>query len=176
MGRGFCARRTGEHLEPDRDNSLDAALDSFAGEGFAGFAWSTVNPELVVAAVSQAYEGTLVDAASPRASFEGLYYSADSGATWTLATITDDSGRGRAGAERHFCDSGWQCGDFGGVESGAAAVCGGGALPRLLPVLGRHHLDADGGAARLGADDRILSYQFRQHRFTGCPIFAGRWR
>ena len=37
-------------------------LWSFAGEGFAGFAWSTVNPELVVAAVSQAYEGTLVNA------------------------------------------------------------------------------------------------------------------
>ncbi len=33
----------------------------FAGEGFAGFAWSTVNPQLVVAAVSQAYEDTLVE-------------------------------------------------------------------------------------------------------------------
>ena len=37
-------------------------MREFTGEGFAGFAWSTVNPQLVVAAVSQAYEGTLVNA------------------------------------------------------------------------------------------------------------------
>ena len=65
---------------------------AFAGEGFAGFAWSTVSPQLVVAAVSQAYEGTLVDAERPGVSYEGLYYSSDSGATWHLATITDGSG------------------------------------------------------------------------------------
>ncbi|MGA2086648.1 MAG: choice-of-anchor D domain-containing protein, partial [Terracidiphilus sp.] len=64
----------------------------FAGEGFAGFAWSTVNPQLVVAAVSQAYEGTLVNADRPNESYEGLYYSLDSGATWNLATITDGAG------------------------------------------------------------------------------------
>ena len=65
---------------------------SFAGEGFAGFAWSTVNPQLVAAAVSQAYEGTLVDAAVANSSYQGLYYSADSGVTWNLATITDGAG------------------------------------------------------------------------------------
>jgi hypothetical protein len=62
---------------------------SFAGEGFAGFAWSTVNQQRVVAAVSQAYEGTLVNAELPGKSYEGLYYSSDGGATWSLATITD---------------------------------------------------------------------------------------
>jgi hypothetical protein len=67
-------------------------LWGFAGEGFAGFAWSTVNPQLVVAAVSQAYEGTLVNADWPGRSYEGLYYSPDSGATWNLATITDGGG------------------------------------------------------------------------------------
>jgi hypothetical protein len=65
----------------------------FVGEGFAGFAWSTANPQLVVAAISQAYEGALVNAeissGSYYGSYEGLYYSSDSGATWTLATITD---------------------------------------------------------------------------------------
>ena len=61
----------------------------FAGEGFAGFAWSTVNPQMVVAAVSQAYEATLVNALQPDRSFEGLYYSADGGATWNLAAVTD---------------------------------------------------------------------------------------
>jgi hypothetical protein len=62
---------------------------SFSGEGFAGFAWSTLNPQLVVAAVSQAYEGTLVDAIDPMTSYQGLYYSSDGGATWHLARITD---------------------------------------------------------------------------------------
>jgi hypothetical protein len=62
---------------------------SFAGEGIAGFAWSTVNQQLVVVAVSQAYEGTLVNADWPGQSYEGLYYSSDGGATWSLARITD---------------------------------------------------------------------------------------
>ncbi len=65
---------------------------SFVGEGFAGFAWSTVDPQLVVAAVSQAYEGTLVSANQSGISYEGLYYSTDAGASWNLATITDGNG------------------------------------------------------------------------------------
>ncbi len=76
---------------------LEAGLSnqdySFVGEGFAGFAWSTASPQQVVAAVSQAYEGTLVDADRSNLSYEGLYYSTDGGATWHLSTITDGSGR-----------------------------------------------------------------------------------
>lgn len=64
----------------------------FIGEGFAGFAWSTSSPQLVVAAVSQAYEGTLVDASLENLSYEGLYYSSDAGVTWHLARITDING------------------------------------------------------------------------------------
>jgi hypothetical protein len=64
-------------------------LYSFIGEGFAGFAFSTANPQLVVAAVSQAWEGVLVDADRQGSSYKGLYYSNDGGATWSLATITD---------------------------------------------------------------------------------------
>ncbi|MGB6687889.1 MAG: choice-of-anchor D domain-containing protein [Terracidiphilus sp.] len=75
---------------------------SFSGEGFAGFAWSTVNPEIVVAAVSQALEGTLVNAGFPQSSYEGLYYSTDSGATWSLATITDGSGEDIQGPNDPF--------------------------------------------------------------------------
>ena len=73
----------------DFEQGLSSYDFSFAGEGFAGFAWSTVNPQLVVAAVSQAYEGTLVNAELPEESYEGLYYSSDAGVTWHLATITD---------------------------------------------------------------------------------------
>lgn len=64
----------------------------FLGEGFAGFAWSTVNPQLVVGAVSQAYEGTLVNVDLSNRSYEGLYYSTDAGATWNLAAISDGAG------------------------------------------------------------------------------------
>ena len=77
----------------DEEDGLSTQDYSFAGNGFAGFAWSTVNPQVVVTAVSQAYEGTLVDASRVTTSFEGLYYSSDSGATWHLATITDGSGK-----------------------------------------------------------------------------------
>ena len=76
----------------DEEEGLSALDYSFVGQGFAGFAWSTVNPQLVVAAVSQAYEGTLVGADWPLTSYEGLFYSTDSGATWHLATISDGNG------------------------------------------------------------------------------------
>ena len=64
----------------------------FYGEGFAGFAWSTLNPQLVVAAVSQSAESQLVDAEVDGTSYKGLYYSLDSGTTWLLARITDGNG------------------------------------------------------------------------------------
>ena len=67
----------------------------FVGNGFAGFAWSTTNPNLVVAAVSQAAEGTEVNAAVNASlagtSVMGLYYSSDAGQTWYLATISDST-------------------------------------------------------------------------------------
>jgi hypothetical protein len=77
----------------DLEDNLSTQDYKFVGEGFAGFAWSTTSTELVVAAVSQAYEGTLVNADQPSYSYEGLYYSQDAGATWHLATITDGSGQ-----------------------------------------------------------------------------------
>ena len=77
----------------DLEDGLSVQDFGFVGEGFAGFAWSTTNPRLVVAAASQAYEGTLVDAEWPGLSYEGLYYSSDSGATWHLARITDGNGK-----------------------------------------------------------------------------------
>jgi hypothetical protein len=76
----------------DSEDGLGTRDVVFSGEGFAGFAWSTVNPQLVVAAVTESFEGDVVDANEPNANCEGLYYSSDSGATWHLATITDGSG------------------------------------------------------------------------------------
>jgi hypothetical protein len=77
----------------DANDHLGLENYAFFGEGFAGFAWSTVNPQIVVAAVSQAYEGDAVNAVEPGASLQGLYYSSDSGATWHLARITDGNGQ-----------------------------------------------------------------------------------
>ncbi|WP_058188130.1 beta strand repeat-containing protein [Terracidiphilus gabretensis] len=64
----------------------------FTGLGFAGFAWSTANTQVAVAAVSEAYEGLLVNAQQPGLSFAGLYYSGDAGATWHLSRIVDPNG------------------------------------------------------------------------------------
>jgi hypothetical protein len=74
----------------------------FTGEGIAGFAWSTVNPQLVVVAVSQAYAGSIENAEISGASYEGLYYSTDAGATWSLATITDGGGYNVQGPHNEF--------------------------------------------------------------------------
>ena len=68
-----------------------AGNHSFVGEGFAGFAWSGTSSGLVVAAVSQAARGQVVNASNAGYSVQGLYYSADSGGTWQMATIQDGS-------------------------------------------------------------------------------------
>ena len=86
----------------DLEQGLGAADVSFVGEGVAGFAWSTVNPQVVVAAVSQAYEGTLVNATELGTSCQGLYYSADGGLTWHLATISDGTGNDVQGPKDLF--------------------------------------------------------------------------
>lgn len=67
---------------------------SFVGEAFAGFAWSTTNPNLVVAAVTHSVDGTInnVDP-PPQVSETGLYYSTDAGQTWLMATIEDGPGQ-----------------------------------------------------------------------------------
>jgi hypothetical protein len=64
---------------------------TFVGLGFAGFAWSASSPGTVVAAVSQAAEGVLVNAADATNAVMGLYYSIDSGASWKMATLMDGS-------------------------------------------------------------------------------------
>ncbi len=86
----------------DVQDGLSGQNFSFAGEGIAGFAWNTSNPQIVVAAVSQAYEGKLVNAVEPGISYQGLYYSSDAGATWHLSTITDGSGADVQGPGYHY--------------------------------------------------------------------------
>ena len=68
-----------------------AGNHTFVGMGVAGFAWSSTSPRLVVAAMSQAAEGVLVNAPDPIYSVMGLYYSLDAGSTWQMGTIEDGS-------------------------------------------------------------------------------------
>ncbi len=74
-------------------NSMDGlnGNHTFSGLGFAGFAWSGATPGLVVAAVSQAAEGVLVNAVNAGNSVMGIYYSTDAGVTWQMATLMDGS-------------------------------------------------------------------------------------
>ncbi len=62
---------------------------SFAGLSFAGFAWSTVSPNLVIAAVAGSYQAVVENAGYQGISRMGLYYSQDAGQSWQLATIED---------------------------------------------------------------------------------------
>ena len=74
-----------------RDQAMNGGFAnySFAGNGFAGFAWSTANPNLVVAAVSQSTESTVVNTDFSNVAERGLYYSTDAGKTWLLGTLSD---------------------------------------------------------------------------------------
>jgi hypothetical protein len=64
---------------------------SFSGLGFAGFAWSSTTPGTVVAAVSQAAEGLLVNVEGTGDSVMGLYYSTVAGVTWQMSIVMDGS-------------------------------------------------------------------------------------
>ena len=78
---------------------------SFLGLGFSGFAWSTTNPQFVVAALASSTEASLVNGVQSSASVMGIYYSSDAGATWQLATIQDSAGQEIEGPDMDF--SGW---------------------------------------------------------------------
>jgi hypothetical protein len=65
---------------------------SFAGNAFSGFAWSTTNPSLAVAAVTTSFDGfinNINNSGTHNVAEAGLYYSPDAGQTWYLATIED---------------------------------------------------------------------------------------
>ena len=63
---------------------------SFVGLGVAEIAFSTLNPGVVVAAMTQSVEGDVVNAENS-SSVMGLYVSNDAGQTWQMATIMDGS-------------------------------------------------------------------------------------
>ncbi len=74
-----------------QSNDGAAGKHSFFGLSVAGLAFSSANPSLAVAALSQAAEGAIVNAPISATSEMGLYYSTDAGLTWQMATILDGS-------------------------------------------------------------------------------------
>lgn len=65
----------------------DVSGRSFAGLGFSKIAFSTANPQLVVAAAATAYTGEL-EGLSNQANL-GIYVSSNGGQSWTYASILD---------------------------------------------------------------------------------------
>jgi hypothetical protein len=80
---------------------------TFVGNAFAGFAWSSVSPNLAVAAVSQSEYGAVLQMPNQQ-SILGLYYSSDAGITWQLATLEDGS---------HVIQSAQDAGTFGNAAT-----------------------------------------------------------
>ena len=78
-------------IQQSSDILSSAPNHSFVGLSVAGFAWSSSTPGLVVAALSQAAEGVLVNAPDTTYSVMGLYYSTDAGVTWQMGIIEDGS-------------------------------------------------------------------------------------
>ena len=61
----------------------------FAGLGFSQIAFSSANPNLVVAAAGSASEGVAEGLENPVAINRGLYYSTNAGVSWLIANISD---------------------------------------------------------------------------------------
>jgi len=69
--------------------SSDASPRSFAGLGFSKIAFSTTNPQLVVAAAAGASMGVQEGLEDPITVNRGIYYSANGGVSWKYASIKD---------------------------------------------------------------------------------------
>jgi hypothetical protein len=62
---------------------------SFAGLGFSKIVFNTANPSLVVAAAAGATQGVTEGLEDPVIANRGLYYSNDSGQSWSYAIVKD---------------------------------------------------------------------------------------
>lgn len=150
-------------------------LYSFSGEAIAGFAWSTANQQRVVMAVSQAYEGSLVNATWTGTSYEGLYYSSDAGASWSQATISDGAGTDVQGPNDLFASP----------DGNAATSVVWNAVRKLFFAAVRFHgyyQSTDGitwtrmvnqPGANLQASAELCPTNVGYTGTTGCPIFRG---
>lgn len=63
---------------------------NFSGVGFSKIAFSSVNPNLVVAAAASASQGIIQGLEIPANLNRGIYYSTDAGLTWHAASISEN--------------------------------------------------------------------------------------
>ncbi len=140
------------------------------GLGVAGFAWSNASPNLVVAALSQAAEGVLVNAPDANYSVMGLYYSMDAGVTWQMGTIEDGS---------QFVQ---RVGPGGGPGNAATAVVWNAVRQRFYAAVRAHgyYESADGAtwtrlARQPGVGLTLAACPTNPGSAgsMGCPIFRG---
>ncbi len=131
-GEGILRRANADSAWATIVQSVDAAPHSFAGEGFAGFAWGS--SDTVVAAVVQALDGLVVNALQAN-SVEGLYYSLDAGATWQLSTISDvaDPVAGSPGIVQSGTSS------FSGYDGNAATAVVWNSVRKMFYAAIRYH-------------------------------------
>src|SRR5215470_6482120 len=71
---------------------------SFAGLGFSKIAFSTANPQLVVATAAAATQGFVLGLENPVTVNRGIYYSQDAGASWHYASVKDGGSTVSAGS------------------------------------------------------------------------------
>src|SRR5215468_6365958 len=71
---------------------------SFAGLGFSKIAFSTANPQLVVAAAAAATQGFVLGLENPVTVNRGIYYSQDAGVSWHYASVKDGGSTVSAGS------------------------------------------------------------------------------
>lgn len=64
---------------------------TFAGLGFSKIAFSTTNPQIVVAAAAAATQGFALGLENPVTVNRGIYYSQDAGVSWHYASVKDGS-------------------------------------------------------------------------------------
>lgn len=69
--------------------TTDASPVSFKGIGFSSFAFSTANNQVVVAGGAVTSLGNVFGLTAQSGGHSGVYFSADAGATWKSATMTD---------------------------------------------------------------------------------------
>jgi hypothetical protein len=133
---------------------------SFAGIGFSQIAFSTSNPNLVVAAAASASEGIIEGLESPLGPNRGLYFSNDGGATWTAATVRD--------------------GGSAVLDASATSVVFNAAAGKFYAAL-RHHgfyVSSDGAnwtrlATQPGLGLTPVACPAQSVQPSGCPIYRG---
>ena len=143
---------------------------SFSGLSVAALAFSSVNPNVVVAGVAVSAEGLLVNAEVGAASLKGLYVSEDAGVTWQVATVMDGGQTVESASDLP--------GDGGGV--GATAVIWNPIRQMFFAALSGHgyYGSPDGfNWTRLtgqpGVGMNVVNCPTHSAEGPNCPIFRG---